>query len=317
MKMKETLTPEQRIKLLLNGEVVGIFSEMILPTDPFFDLAHPMCLGYYTVRSANKTVAPIYEQMLEFVKENSDVGDDNYITIANNLLGSSIIRPKFIDKWLRVYDTLITKQYDALKGFEHTEHKEGNNSDTTTYDNSVGKSGDNTDTVTYNSRNGRTGNNTDTTTYDTNTEDNGKTGTKETTTVNRENSADVYGFNSSSPVGDNVDTENSTETVVGSADDNTTHNIQTKTGTETKGYVVDETVEKTGTDTKSISINETETKTGTDTKNFVIDEDVTKSGRNNTGAELVETELNLRNTQIFFDIVYKDIDSVATLSIYI
>ena len=317
MKMKETLTPEQRTNLLLNGEVVGIFSGMILPTDPFFDLAHSMCLGYYTVRSANKTLAPIYDQMLEFAKENSDVGEDNYITLANTLLGSSIIRPKFIDKWLRVYDTLITKQYDALKGFEHTEHKEGNNSDTTTYDTSVGKTGDNTDTVTYNSQNGRTGNNTDTITYDTETEDNGKTGTKETTTTNRENSADVYGFNSASPVGDNTDTENATEIVVGNADDNTTHNVQKKTGTETKGYEVDETVAKTGTDTKNITISETENKTGTDTKNFVIDEDVTKSGRNATGAELVETELNLRNTQIFFDIVYKDIDSVATIPLYI
>lgn len=317
MKMKETLTPEQRTNLLLNGEVVGIFSGMILPTDPFFDLAHSMCLGYYTVRSANKTLAPIYDQMLEFAKENSDVGEDNYITLANTLLGSSIIRPKFIDKWLRVYDTLITKQYDALKGFEHTEHKEGNNSDTTTYDTSVGKTGDNTDTVTYNSQNGRTGNNTDTITYDTETEDNGKTGTKETTTTNRENSADVYGFNSASPVGDNTDTENATEIVVGNADDNTTHNVQKKTGTETKGYEVDETVAKTGTDTKNITISETENKTGTDTKNFVIDEDVTKSGRNATGAELVEAELNLRNTQIFFDIVYRDIDSVATLAIYV
>ena len=285
MKMKETLTPEQRTSLFLNGEVVGIFSGLVLPTDPFYDLAHSMCLGYYTVRSANKTVSPIYEQMLEFAKENSDVGESDYITFANTLLGSSIIRPKFIEKWLRVYDTLITKQYDALKGFEQTEHKEGNNSDTTTYDTSVGKTGNNTDTMTY----------------DTNIEDNGKTGTKEITTTNRENSADVYGFNSSVPVGDNTDTENATETVVGNADDNTSHNVQTKTGTETKDYVVDET----------------ENKTGTDTKNFLIDEDITKSGRNATGAELVEAELNLRNTQIFFDIVYKDIDSVATISIYI
>lgn len=324
MKMKETLTMEEKNNLFINSEVVGIFNGMILPTDPFFDLAHSMCLGYYTVRSANKTVSPIYEQAYEYAKEvlasqgeSGEIDKYEVIALTNTLLGSSIIRPKFIDKWLRVYDTLITKQYDALKGFEHTEHKEGNNSDTTTYDTSVGKTGDNTDTVTYNSQNGRTGNNTDTITYNTNTEDNGKTGTKETTTTNRENSADVYGFNSASPVGDNTDTENATETVIGNADDNTTHNVQTKTGTETKGYEVDETVAKTGTDTKNITISETENKTGTDTKNFVIDEDVTKSGRNATGAELVEAELNLRNTQIFFDIVYRDIDSVVTLAIYV
>lgn len=317
MKMKETLTPEQRTNLFLNGEVVGIFSGLVLPTDPFYDLAHSMCLGYYTVRSANKTVSPIYEQMLEFAKENNDVGESNYITLANTLLGSSIIRPKFIKKWLRVYDTLITKQYDPLKSFENTEHKEGNNSDTTTYDTSVGKTGDNTDTITYNSQNGRTGNNSDTMTYDTETEDNGKTGTKEVTTTDRKNNANVYGFNSSNPVGDTTEGEDTTETIVGNADDNTSHNIQTKTGTEKKDYVVDETVAKTGTDTKNLTISETENKTGTDTKNFLIDEDITKSGRNATGAELVEAELNLRNTQIFFDIVYKDIDSVATIPLYI
>lgn len=253
MKVKETLTPEQKADLLLNGEVVGIFSGMFLPTDPFFHLAHSMCLGYYTVRSANKTLAPIYDQMLEFANENSDVGEDNYITLANTLLGSSIIRPKFIDKWLRVYDTLITKQYDALEGFEHTEHKEGNNSDTTT--------------------------------YDTNVEDNGNVGTKETVTRSSDTANNVYGFNSVTSVGVDEDIDNSVETTVGNFDENTSHNIQTKTGN--------------------------------DTKNFVIDEDVTKSGRNATGAELVEAELNLRNTQIFFDIVYKDIDSVATLEIYL
>lgn len=173
MKIKETLTPEDKNNLFINGEVVGIFKYMILPSDAFYDLAYSMCLGYYTVRSANKTVAPIYEQMLEFAKENSDV-DDNYIAFANTLLGSSIIRPKYIEKWLRIYDALITKQYDVLKGFEHTEHKDGNNSDTTIYDTSVGKTGNNSDTITYNSQNERIGNNSDTTTYDTNTEDNGK-----------------------------------------------------------------------------------------------------------------------------------------------
>ena len=317
MKMKETLTASEKNDLFFNSEVVGIFKSLLLPTDTFHDLAYPMCLSYYTVRSANKTVSPIYEQMIEFAKESGTVKESEYINFVNSKLASNIIRPKFIEKWNRVYDTLITKQYDVLKGFEHTEHKDGNNSDTTTYDTSVGKNGDNSDTVTYNTQNGRSGTNSDTMTYNTNTEDNGKTGTKETTTTNRENSADVYGFNSSSPVGDNTEAENATETVIGNADDNTSHNIQTKTGTEKKDYSIKENLTKTGTDTKKLTISETENKTGTDTKIFVIDEDVTKSGRNNTGAELIEAELNLRNTQIFFDIVFKDIDSVATIPIYI
>lgn len=283
MKMKETLTLQQKTEMFLNGAIVGLFDGLFNESDPFYSFANSMCVGYYTVRSANKTVAPIYEQLLEYVQENGQVGDD-YITLTNRLLGSTIIRPKFIDKWNRVYKTLITQQYNPLDGFDYTEHKTGNNSDVTSYDTQDKKSGTNVDT----------------TTYDTSTEDNGKTGTKEVTTTSRENSADVYGFNSSSPVGDNVDTENATETLVGNADDNTSHNVQTKTGT----------------DTNNRNINETLAKTGQDTKVFTVNEDITKSGRDSTGAEMVEAELNLRNTQLFFDIVYRDIDSIATIHIY-
>lgn len=285
MKMKETLTAEEKNDMFFKSVAVGIFKDLLTATDAYYRFAHAMCLSYYTVRSANKTVSPIYEQILEFVKESGTVPESEYISTTNRLLATKIIRIKFIDKWNRVYDALSTKQYDVFKDFEHTETKNVIGSDTTVYD----------------INNGRTGTNSDTTTYDTNTEDNGKTGTKETTTTNRENSADVYGFNSASPVGDNAEAENATETVVGNADDNTSHNIQTKTGTEKKDYTVNENVTKSGSDRKSIS----------------NDENVTKSGRNTTGAELIEAELNLRNTQIFFDIVFRDIDSVATIPIYI
>lgn len=283
MKMKETLTNQQKTDMFLNGSIVGLFSGLFIESDPFYSFAHSMCVGYYTVRSANKTVAPIYEQLLEYAQENASVGDD-YITLTNHLLGSTIIRPKFIDKWNRVYETLITQQYNPIDGFEYTEHKGGNNTDITSYDTQDKKTGANVDTTTYN----------------TSTEDNGKTGTKEVTTTNSENYGDTYGFNSSSPVGDTAGAETSTETLVGSADDNTSHNIQTKTGTDTINKNIDETLAKTGQDSKV----------------FTISEDVTKSGRNSSGAELVEAELNLRNTQIFFNIVYSDIDSIATLQIY-
>lgn len=324
MKIKDTLSLEEKTNLFINDTTVGIFTTLFEETDPFYSLAYNMCLGYYTVRSANKSVSPIYEQMFEYVKEilKSQNELDSYneqeiINVVNEKMGSAIIRPKFIDKWNRVYSALMTTQYDILHGFEHNETKVGDNSDTTTYDTSVGKTGNNSDSITYNSSNEKVGNNTDTITYDTNSEDNGSTGTKEVTTINRENSSDIYGFNSVSPVGDSADTETSTETVTGNANDNTTHNVNTKTGTETKDIVIGETISKSGSDTKNITISESENKTGTDTKNFVINETINKSGRNSTGAELIEAELNMRNKEIFFDIVYADIDSIATLQIYI
>ena len=250
MKMSETITSQQKIDMLINNQIVGLFKNLLVDTDQFYDLNYPLCVGYYTVRSANKTVAPVFEELVEYAK--TVESEFSEYELANSILGSNIIRPKFIDKWNRVYELLISKQYDALKDFEHTEEHSGNNSDTTTYDSTV--------------------------------ENNGETGTKETTVTNRENSDDVYGFNSSSPVGESLNTELLNETTTGNAEDNTTHNKQVKTGT--------------------------------DTKVFTISENLTKSGRNISGADLIEAELDLRNRQLFFDIIYRDIDSIATISVY-
>lgn len=128
------------------------------------------------------------------------------------------------------------------------------------------------------------GNNNDTITYNISVEDNGKTSTKEVTTRAIDTSDDIYGFNSDSPVGQSTNNENITETVAGNADDNTTHNLQSKTGT----------------DAKVIGINET----------------IKSHGRETAGADLIMKELELRNTENFFNIIYADIDSIATLSIY-
>lgn len=278
MKLRETLTTEQTIEML-NGNVVGIFPSMVLSTDKFYSKLYDLCFGYYMQRSGEKTISLTYERMLHLVKENADVTDT-----AENLIGK-LIRGKFLEKWNRVYDVLISEQYNVLQNHDFTEQKTGNNQ--------------NVDT--YNSTKAKQGNNTDTTTYDTNVEDNGKRGTNETTTRNVEDANDVYGFNSVSPVGDTYSNETTSETIVGEADKNTSHNIQTKKGTESKQFGIDESESHTGTDTTDISIDET----------------INRSGRNVGGAELITEELNLRNTQLFFDIVYSDIDSITTLKIYI
>ena len=104
------------------------------------------------------------------------------------------------------------------------------------------------------------------------------------TKTNNENSNDTYGFNSSSPVGNDLSYGSDTETVIGDKDSNTTHN--------------------------------TRDKTGNDNKNATENESITRNGRDVAGAELIEKELNLRNKEIFFNTIYKDIDSIATLQIY-
>lgn len=278
MKLRETLTKQQTIDLL-SGNVVGIFPYMILSDDVFYGKLYELCLGYYTSRSGEKTISITYERFISLTNETPEINKT-----PEELIGT-LIRGKFLDKWNRVYDVLINSQYDALNNRESTEDKTGNNQ--------------NKDT--HNTTKARQGTNSDITTYDTNVEDNGKTATSETTTRNIQDANDVYGFNSSIPVSDTYSNQTESETVVGEADNNTSHNIQTKTGTENKQF----------------GINESETNTGTDTTDITINEKLVKSGRDGSGAELITEELNLRNTQLFFDIIYADIDSITTLQIYI
>ena len=310
MLIRETLTLEQTISLL-NGNVVGMFPYMVLSNDSFYSKLYDLCLGYYTARSGEKTISITYERFKTLIAENPTINKT-----AEQLIGE-LIRNKFIEKWERVYSVLISEQYNALNNRDYTETKTANNQDKSTYNTTKGKIGNNSDTITFDNVNSKTATNSDVTTFDTNVEDDGKTGSHETTTRNTSTDDDVYGFNSTSPVGDSASTEELSQTIIGDANKNTTHNIQKKTGTESKEFGIDESISKTGTDTREINIDETETHTGTDTKDYTINENIIRRGRDGSGAELVELELNLRNSQIFFDIIYSDIDSIATLQIYI
>lgn len=278
MKLIETLTIQQKLNML-NGSVVGIFPSMILPEDIFHSILEDLCLGYYTARSGEKTISVTYEKIIDITNMSDEITDS-----PETIIGK-LIRGKYLDKWNRIYNVLIQNEYNPLENSKITERKTGNNK--------------NTDT--YNTVKGKQGNNSDTTTFDTNVEDDGKTGTKETTTRTTNDTEDVYGFNSVNSVHDTKGTESVNEIVTSKPEDNTTYNIQKKTGTESKVF----------------GISESETHTGTDSKDIVINETFDRSGRNESGASLITEELDLRNKQIFFDIIYSDIDSIATLPIYI
>lgn len=276
MRLINTLTKEQKISIL-NGNSSGIFPTMILSSDVYFSLTNDLCFGYYFSRSGNKTVSPIYERIEEFA-------DDNLSQSRDELIGK-FIRSKFNVKWTKIYNALIESDYDVLTNNDFNVKTILDSTDKTTYDTTISKDGSNSDN----------------TTYDTTIEDNGKTGTKTVTTNENENKTGLYGFNSDSSVDSDTENGNSTETVIGNADDNTTYNKQDKTGTENKQFTIDES----------------EIKSGSDTLKKDSERTIDKTARNMTGAELIEKELSLRSKQLFFDIVYKDIDSIATLEIYI
>lgn len=246
MKVIETLTPTQIERVLVDRLAVGIFPHIVQQGDPYYGLSDELCVGYYFGHSGSKTLSPLYMRLKELEKEHPNADDIDEIV-------GNIIRERFLSKWSKVYDLLITKEYDALNNIDITETK--------------------------------TGNNTDVTTYDTNIEDTGEVGTHEVKTTNEENTDDVYGFNSTSPVPDSYSTGSLSETVVGDKDKNTNHNIQAKTGTESKA--------------------------------FGIDESTTKRGRwYGDPTEAVRKEIEMRIKFNFFEIVYRDIDSVLTCPLY-
>lgn len=276
MKLWETLTSQQKNDLLL-GNAVGFFPYLVLSNDEYYDKLYDLCLGYYTLRSGEKTISPFYDKLLSNV---SSVDGKS----VEEIIGS-FIRSKFIDKWNRIYEALVKSQYNVLDDRDFTETKTGTNQNKDTHNI--------TDT--------KSANNADTTIYDTNIEDNGKVGVHEVLIRNNENKNDVYGYNANYPVGDDVSNELVNEINISDKEKNTTFNSQKKNGTDTINHTVDESVTKTGTDTTDITINET----------------IKNSGREISGSKLISDELNLRNTQIFFDIIYADIDSIIALAIYI
>lgn len=310
MKLIETLSDEQLVALL-NGRSVGIFTTMILADDAFYSIVNELCLGYYTQRSGEKTISVTYDRL-----KSISLGNPNITKNAEQLLGE-LIRGKFINKWTRLYHSLVTEHYNVLSNKDSSTEKTATNQETLRHTGRNEKGGDNTHTFNYGSVVDRQGSNTDNTTFDTSVEDSGETSSKETVTRNATNDNDVFGFNSSIPVGDNVSTEVSTETTEGSADDNTIHNIQSKTGTENRTLGVNETETKSGTDSDTNEFNNTEDISNTHNNLYEIKESYVTTGRDISGAELLKSEIDLRTKYEFFNIIYTDIDSIATLQIYI
>ena len=130
----------------------------------------------------------------------------------------------------------------------------------------------------------RSGNNSNKKTYNSQFIDDGNTGTNLVTQRNNKNESSLYGFNSVNPVNTDEDTLDSKEIITGNSTDNTIHNTRVRSGEDTVAAVIDETTTYTGRDTPA--------------------------------ARLIDAELNMRNRQIFYDIIYSDIDSVVALAIY-
>lgn len=278
MRLMETLTTNQIVNML-DGQPVGLFPSMIYVNDKFYKYSASLCSTYYMIRSGEKTISPSYEKLISFVKTNVNVRDS-----ATDILGK-LIRNKFIDKWNRIYDVLVSTEYNAL--------------DTHTFNSKISaiikevNSVDETNTFTANGNDSKT--------YGSVITGTGKFGSKENRVSDSKNENDYYGFNSSSAVNNTRNNTDSEETITRDADKNTTDTKETKTGTDVDNFVKNET-------DKKVSKDNTDTNT---------DRTIIENGRDANAPDLINSEIEMRKQNIFFDIVLADIDSMATLSIYI
>lgn len=296
----DTLSEEVKRKLIFQTSEVEtpLFQALTLLINlPLGELWVKIEKDYYLSRATSKTLAPIYKTCLDVLIEYllpditvEDVeGDKTWLyemiewsTYYNIVY---IIQDRFSKKWTDLYNLLYSQEYSPLDSYSETEKRIADDTDTKTYDITDGKTGENTDVLTLNTQ----------------TDENGKVGTSETTTRSVESDNNVYGFNSSTPVGDTASTDTISESVVGEADNNTRESTRLRTGTESK----------------AIGINETLKKTGTESIKYGKDETVTRSGRREAGADLLTKELSFRSKQILTDIILDDIISVTTSPLYL
>lgn len=272
-----TLTREQKIDLM-NNIPVGFFVNMITSNDPFYELKSEICLGYYMGHSGYKTISPMYKRFLKLVEENDDITED-----ANTIIGR-YMRDRFIKKWVLEYNLLADNAYNPLDEYSEIENKDGSRGETREYDSSEQRSGTDTDTTTYNITN----------------ESEDTVQKKEVTTREGDVNNDTYGFNSQLSVPKDKQSSEIVQTVEGNPNENIATGTSSKTGTETVTKGLNSKTEHLGNDT------------------IDVDENIetTRNGRRIAGSELVEKELDFRKRQIFFDIVYRDIDSIVTIPIY-
>lgn len=257
MRIADTITTSQKLQLISNNTPCGIFDKLFNDTEPLYSLRTPLSTQFYLNRSGHKNVGVIYLNFLEIAKEEDPTIDysknEEYLSLVNDIIATNILRPKYLDKWLRIYQALVEEQYNPLYDEDFEENVTGSKNDTTTYDTEV--------------------------------ENDGNVGTHEKRTYSGSTADNVYGFNSSSPVGDSTSEDSNEEIVEGDATKNTSHNKQSKTGTDTKGGEY------------------TETKT--------------RRGRKLTPSELLQMELDFRNKQTMMSIILKDVDEETTLKIWL
>ena len=284
-------------------------------------------LNYYGNHSGEKFISPLVDKIL---------GDDTILSESDRHSIASAVYTMNIENWKKLWDALH-EEYDPLQNYNGdetvTDTTTETGSDTFKHTGTNGATGSSTGSVV------RTGSESDTaggkdSVKHTGTDTLGKKGTNSdvrtgSEAVSGSNNEDdsIYGFNSSSasPSNKSVSSNSNTTTYNNVTDahnisetDTTTYNTEDETSygsTNTHKY-------SNVTDTNSSSGSSTVTYDTTDaeTKNLTTQFSHTFHREGNLGVttsqQMLESEIELRSNNKFFEIVFKDIDGVLCLSIY-
>lgn len=276
----------------------GIFAKLQVLNVPWRmeGMQASLDLEYHGNRSGQKYISPLVDKMLI----NGELSDTNKGKLA------SVIFTMYGKNWEKLWNTL-SFDYDPIENYRmvETETTQGTSSNTSVKTGSYTDAHSGSDTHDTDGTVKYTG---DDTVKHTGTDTTQNTGTI-TNTGTVETS--VYGFNSSNKVPAGASEPNTTTT--NNLTDTNTKNLtdtDTKNLTDTTDMSLTDTYNSTMTHTDN---NLTDTITGSDTGNRQL----TRSGNIGvtTSQQMIESERILWDW-IFFDRVFKDIDSVLTLSCY-
>lgn len=255
----------------------GIFGVLNTFDVPWKDTVNPIELdiAYHGGHSGNKIISPLVDNLVA----GGELSDASRTLLASSMLAV------YGRNWGKLWDTL-SFDYNPIENYSMIETEEitGQSTSNTTLEET--ENNDVVNTINSNS------NATDTGTINKSTDN-------ETTSTNN-NANNVYGFNSSEPVG--ADNQIGTTTAHTDALDTETRNLTATNETNETGSV--ETTRQADTIT---------TNSGTTTNNKTL----TRSGNIGvtTSQQMIESERELWNWY-FFDVIFRDIDKMLTLSIY-
>lgn len=233
--------------------------------DYISDNAESLDLDYYYGNSYQKWLSPIVVNLMEQFPS-------DYINKV-----SDVIVQRYKTKWTKIYNTLYKEQYEPLKNYYKT------------------ITDDETRNETKNEKNKLDSNSSDVKDSTRNMVE--KTDTNLTTTTSSSDKNNVYGFNSSTSVGDNESDSQVSENTEGSGEKNKSDR--------------NETINDSTTNTRN------ETNTNDLTSNTQRNKNKAETGLiNSSSQDLIIKEMKLRTMYNFIQIMYNDLDSVLCLLVY-